>query len=857
MSAQNEIAPAEDNNLPSEEKKMEEFKGSMSLDELVDMNALRIIRDNFQDLWNRVLNKKMKIQVKGGAYKIVKDYKKAYTTINEFYKAKLKTTVVKYKFSAKTTYGRRFHCSPSLQECPRPIRHTVAKDIYYDVDIKNAHPVFLLHLCRSYGFSHPILEQYVEGDREGFLQTLFGMEITKVEYDEKEEVSFVKHIISNRDEAKQYFLQCLNGGGNNKTANPTMNAFFTRQQEFLQKFFTRKENDKYRLRAIEAVKKKKWDNKEGSALNYYLCEVENNVLAQIEKCLQEEGVKYGTLCYDGLMVYKESVKDIHSLLQKIQKTVSDKMGFPITLTVKEMDEGLDLTGLLPREDVNMTDEGLAKYMLDEIKDDIKYSKKKKNLYRFNEQTALWEDFELDCFKTIISSTLIPIIKNHPDEEEVEDYIELVQSNTKQNNIISQMKSYIMMMNDDELIENKFDAGNGFFPIANNQVIDFRTLTVRPRVREDYFTRTTQRKYMGQGDARYENDYVKKYFHDVLVKIPNDDDKKGDEKIDDSHFCQSCRENNYICPSKAYQECLIQTFACIMTGEMNLSMKKFINLIGEGNNGKSLFLELIQKILEKFCGSVGNRVIVEQKNKSGHDAELFGLADKWMMSLSETDAKSSYDEVRLKQITGGDPVPLRDAGGNSKSMIEVRFKAVPVCSTNEVCKFKSPAFMNRLMCFAFHFRFAQDTKFRDELLSRVDEFFSFLCGYAQQYYHNKQTFPIAEEVVSYTNAIKKEQDPLLLWLDNPEILEKDEKGKPVRGEDIYEHRIPKEKMYGAYKQFCEQNNHKALGTTSFHKDFQKHFKVSTSKVMVAVYETEKQKECYTGFRIPDGFDINSL
>ena len=856
MSATIAIAnPTEDNNLP-EEKKMED-KGAMSLTEQVDMNALRTIRDNFQDLWNRVLNKKMKVQVKGGSYKIIKDYKQAYTTINEFYKAKLKTLVVKYKFSAKTNYGRRFHQTPSLQECPRPIRHTISKDIYYDVDIKNAHPVFLLHLCRSHGFAHPILEQYVDGDREGFLQTLFGVEITKVEIGENDEVKFVKHTISNRDDAKQYFLQCLNGGGNGKTANPTMNAFYTRQQEFLNFFFHRKENDKYRLRAVDAVKKKKWDNKEGSALNYYLCEVENNVLTQMEKCLQEEGVSYGTLCYDGLMVYRESVKDIHALLKKIQKTVSDKMGFQISLAVKEMDEGLDLTGLFSREDVNMTDEGLAKYMLDNIQNDIKYSKKKKNLYRFNEAVALWEDFELECFKTILSSTLIPIIKNHPDEEEIDSFIEIVQSNTKQNNIISQMKSYIMMMNDDDLIESRFDAGNGLFPIANNQVIDFRTLIVRPREREDYFTRTTQRNYMGEGVVRYGNDYVKKYFHDVLVKFRDDDKKGDDEKVDESHFCESCRENNYICPSPAYQKCLIQTFACMMTGEMNRSMKKFINLIGEGNNGKSLFLELIQKIMEKFSGSVGNRVIVEQKNKSGHDAELFGLADKWMMSLSETDAKSSYDEVRLKQITGYDPVPLRDAGGNSKSMIEIRFKAVPVCSTNEVCKFKSPAFMNRLMCFAFHFRFAQDPKFAEELTSKIDEFFSFFCGYAKEYYDAGQTFIIAPEVVSYTNAIKKEQDPLLLWLDNPEILEKDEKGKIVRGEDVKEHRIPKEKMYGAYKQFCEMNNHKALGTTSFHKDFQKLFKVSTSKVLVSVYETEKQKECYTGFRLPDGFDLNQL
>lgn len=830
------------------EKKDEKFTGAMSLTEKVDMIKLRIIRDNFKELWDRVLGKKMKIQIKGGLYKTVKDYKQAFSTINQFYNSKLKTDIVKYRFSSKINYGRRFHCVPSLQECPRPVRHTIAKEKSFDLDIKNAHPVFLLNLCRSYGFSHPILEQYVEGDREIFLKTLFGMEITRVEYDEEEKVSFVKHTINNREDAKGYFLQCLNGGGNNKSANQTMNAFFDRQQEFLKIFFNRKENDKYRLRAIESVKKKKWDNKEGSALNYYLCEVENIGLTHIEKCLQDEGVQYGTLCFDGLLIYKESVKDINILLNKVQTIVSEKMGFNINLSVKDMDEDLDLKGLYPHEDVNMTDEGLAKYMLEAIKDDIKFSKKKNTIYRYNLKSCLWEEFEVECFKTILSPTLIPIIKTHPDEEKIEGYIEVIQSNTKQNNIISQMKARLMLMNDDNLIDEKFDAGNGFFPISDNKVLNFRTLEVENRERIHFFTRTTNRKYL----VNYDVKFVQKYFHDLLVKIPDED-----QKVKSFTSCDSCNEMGYICPSIAYVKCLIQSFACILTGEMNLSMKKFINLIGEGNNGKSLFLMIIQMILEEFSGSVSNRVIVEQKHKSGHDAELFGLANKWMMCLSETDSKTSYDEVRLKQITGYDAVPLRDAGGNSKSMIQVRFKAVPVCSTNEVCQFKSPAFYNRLMCFAFHFKFEQKPLFVEKAISKIDDFFSFLCQYAKEFYDSGKTFHIAEEVVKYTNSIKKAQDPLLLWLDNCEILEKDEKGLFIRGDDEYNNRIPKEKMFHIYKQYCENNNYQFLGTTTFHKEFQKIFKITTSKVLVKVFDGEKQKECYTGFRIPIGIDLNEF
>lgn len=832
------------------EVEQNEFNGAMSLKEMVDMKALRIIRDNFEEIFNR-LGKKIKIQGSNSMYKQVSDYKQAYTVINNFYKAKQKTNVVNYKFSSKLTYGRRFHMTPSLQECPRPIRHAISKDIYYDIDIKNAHPLFLLKKCEALGFHHPILKEYVEGDREGFLKSLFGFTINKTDEDDDGNIKFFKHIISSRDDAKAYFLQILNGGGNGNTGHDKIDSFFIKHQQFLDLFFNHPQNDKYRTRANRESSKKKWDNRRGSALNYYLCEQENIILTHIEEILQKKGIKYGTLCFDGLMVYKEDVEDIKKLIINIQEHLLEKMQYHIIITEKEMDEAVDLTGLSIKEDVDMTEEGLAKYILETLKDDIKYSKKKKTLYKYNNTTALWEEYEMDCFKTIISSILIPYIKNDPDEEKIERNIDIIKGNSKQNNIIQQMIPYIKMMNDDFLIEEKFDTGNGLFPISDNMVIDFKTLIVRPRLRTDYFTRTTNRKYI----SNYNFDFVKKYYHDVLVKCKDhENDDNNDNKIDDSNFCDDCKSSDKICPSKEYVDCLCSTFACIMTGEMNRSMKKFVNLIGKsGNNGKSIFLELHQKILESFAGSVSNRVIVEQKNKSGHDAELFGLVDKWMMCLSETTEKASYDEVKLKQITGYDAVPLRDAGGNSKSMIEIKFKAVPVAATNEMCQFKTTAFMNRLMCFPFINVFKQDSAFSSKILDMVDDFFSHLCLYANQYYKNGNTFHISKEVISKTNEIKKENDPILSWVEDQDMFEyKDGVITRIDEKNILEserpnYRIPKDTIYNSYRLFCESNNKPSVGSDTFHKNFQNTFKLKTSKTNVYINNIKdvKQKDCYFG------------
>jgi hypothetical protein len=328
------------------------FKGKMSLVEKVDLRALQLIHDNFVEVFER-MGKKIKIQGKeDGVFRYVSDLKQAETLIETFLLAKKKSNIVNYKYTGKLDYGRRFHCSPSLQECPRPIRHAIAKDIYYDIDIKNAHPVFLYDLCEKMDFPHPVLKTYVKGDREAFLKTLYGVKFSRKVEETDDTITMEEVEVSCRDDAKALFLSILNGGGSTKTGNEALDDFYKQQQLFLKSFYDLPENDKYKKRAEKAYKSsgKQWDNRKGSALNYYLCEVENNVLTAMEEFLQSQKVSYGTFCFDGLMIYRKDVKDLPLLLEGMEGFVSDKVGFPITITSKEMDEDVDLTGLRVKDD---------------------------------------------------------------------------------------------------------------------------------------------------------------------------------------------------------------------------------------------------------------------------------------------------------------------------------------------------------------------------------------------------------------------------------------------------------------------------------------------------------------------------
>lgn len=56
--------------------------------------------------------------------------------------------------------------SLSLQGFNKKIRHVLAKDIYHDVDIFNAHPNILYQLCQKNGWETPELRYYIEHTKE-------------------------------------------------------------------------------------------------------------------------------------------------------------------------------------------------------------------------------------------------------------------------------------------------------------------------------------------------------------------------------------------------------------------------------------------------------------------------------------------------------------------------------------------------------------------------------------------------------------------------------------------------------------------------------------------------------------------
>jgi phage/plasmid-associated DNA primase len=564
----------------------------------------------------------------------------------------------------------------------------------------------------------------------------------------------------------------------------------------------------------------------------------------MELYCQEQGVGYGALCFDGMMPYRKDVKDIHELLKGMEERLLEKFGYPIGLSVKEMDQPIDISDLKPKDDIKTTDEDYALFLLDALKDDILYDFYNKETFFWNEANGLWLEQKVKHLRTYISRVLIPYVETSPDPEVIAEQSFFLKQDSKQSAIVRMCEPYIEQRRDDAFISARFNRSKGLFPIADKKVINLRTSEVRDRKREDYFTKTTERKLQQLTPERRQ--FILDYFAQVLSKPIKEEEKKeetAEEAVGDlvNDLIAEVAQDKPVPAIIKHRDCLLYFCAYITTGENHL--KLFGNFIGEKDAGKSLFLELLCEMLGEFGGWANARLFVEQKNASCHDSELFNLRGKRMSGLSETSSKQKYNEDLIKKISGGDKVNIRGAG--EKKTIDELFQTVLLLATNNVCQFSDPAFMSRLMCFNFCNSFKRDASVKEKMFKLIDDFFTVICEYAKMFYEKDRQIEWSDEVKSYTAQVCEEQDTIKVWCRDQVTFTKYNRADATHNKE--EFFVEKTGLFERYKDHWSGSGRKYEGKIIFYREFEKLFGLEPAKKVrrdmgtVWCYEGLKENE----------------
>lgn len=97
------------------------------------------------------------------------------------------------------------------------------------------------------------------------------------------------------------------------------------------------------------------------------------------------------------------------------------------------------------------------------------------------------------------------------------------------------------------------------------------------------------------------------------------------------------------------------FGYCLTGDTREQILLFVH--GPGGNGKSLLQTVITEIFGSYAGQAPPEMFLAAKHDR-HPTELAELRGKRMIMASENESGRQWAEVRIKQLTGGDPITAR-------------------------------------------------------------------------------------------------------------------------------------------------------------------------------------------------------
>lgn len=571
------------------------------------------------------------------------------------------------KYQSGVEYGRVYPVKNKSLGClRREVRHFIAGDLYYDIDIINAHFQIALGLCKKYNFKENKTIKYYVENRDEILKKYMDF------YDKK------------KGDVKKLFISILNGMNCKKLKKDDWITNFINECKTMCEVF--KAKTPIALFDILTKNKQLTKQKNRTFISKIL-QIEEEMLLRkfygmaIENKIFNQGENKCVLCHDGCMVEKSAFTDINidDFIEELNDEIFDEVGYKCDFKLKEMNEGFKIKDILDKNNIiigeKYIDEWVEKYGIErneKINDDddclsnlfyktqknkyvscqnILYKKNEFGIYKISSKNALKKDYtehtiEFDNeYKHMpyenLTTFALDLMKQYCDDAELsgikksikktEKYIKIhdntvitkMRNTTGQNNIASCL---IKKYTDDGFI-NKLDINPNLIGFSNG-VMDLRESLdkVRKTVDGEYVSMTTGYDFVI-------NDEVKKYGMKIF-------------RIIDSMF-----QNQDI------TEFVLKSLAKCLKGDNNIEEWSLF-FRGVGSNGKGLLDSLLKSAMGEYHCSLDYKVFthIQSNNRS---VELHSVAKKRYCTVSEPPKIFTINADVFKKWTGNDEITVRN------------------------------------------------------------------------------------------------------------------------------------------------------------------------------------------------------
>jgi P4 family phage/plasmid primase-like protien len=523
------------------------------------------------------------------------------------YYHKLSNGQCEVKYSQRSSGRLYAEKALSLQSLPREFRHTIAGDFYNDLDMVNAHPVILQHLCQLNDIKCPKLDQYV-AHRDIILNQL-----------------------GNRDSAKQFILKLTNGGGKSKEIKDKWLDEYGQEMSRIHSKFAESNPDDFNLSKKNRILKGKNYNHEASYMNILLCRYENALLMSLVKYLGNP--REAVLCFDGIMIPKHVNIDIKTMEQHLLR----QFGIKMSLKIKEMDSGFDIPdpnqvqGKLNPHILKLlrsphTDEDYAECFV-KLYDNLKWYNQK--IYQFSPKKHRWVSDDDSLIYEFLGKRMYTDLRKVLDIEyhsieKAKQHAEIAKSMLRLRNrsgrsgIVESIKPKISIKQD------IWDSNPDLIGFENG-VYDLKQHKFRDGVPEDFVSFSVGYDYTPR---------------------------------DEKEIAELTPFINQILSDPQVRDYLLKALSTALWGK---TIQKFFILTGEGSNGKDT---LISKLFAKTLGDdyfydADNIIITDKRRGGGPNVGLAKMHKKRFVLFSEPDRKSTLQGGIIKQFTGADRINARD------------------------------------------------------------------------------------------------------------------------------------------------------------------------------------------------------
>ena len=231
--------------------------------------------------------------------------------------------------------------------------------------------------------------------------------------------------------------------------------------------------------------------------------------------------------------------------------------------------------------------------------------------------------------------------------------------------------------------------------------------------------------------------------------------------------------------------------------------------GEGDNGKSVFLDVISRMLGDYSANASVETLLERKGGNTNTSDLARLKGARFVTTGENNEGVRLNEGLIKQMTGGEKITARFLYGTEFEFYP-EFKLWLATNHKPIIRGTDHGIWRRIHAIPFKLKVAEKDKDKDlvpKLIEEMPQILGWAINGCLQWQEHGLVQP--KTIADATQEYKNEMDTIKTFIDDC-----------INDVDGWE--TPASDVYKVYEQWARNSNEYVMSLTKFGKELNKRY-----------------------------------